>query len=156
MGTAIQTIDFDQKKGYLKKQACFSQLNERELSELASILSEEHIKAGTTIVSEGDLVDAVYLIISGDADVKTQSLVDSKLVFTSVATLKAGDAIGLNETGFYSLSGLRTATVNAKTDMILLRLSVAAFHGFSLAHSRVNHIMRKQAQQFLRGKVYEE
>jgi CRP-like cAMP-binding protein len=156
MVTAIQTIDFDHKKGFLRKQTCFTPLNDREISELASMLVEKHIEAGTTIVSEGDLVDSVYLIISGNADVRTQSVIDGKLVSKSVASMKAGDAIGLNETGFYSLSGRRTATVVSNSDMIILQLSVAAFHGFSLAHSRVNHIMRKQAQQFLRGnKIYE-
>lgn len=148
MAQEFQTIDFDHKKGFLRNQPCFSELNDKEISELAAILVEKHLPAGTTIVTEGDLVDSVYLIISGTADVRVHKVVDNKLEAQSVATLKGGDAIGLNENGFYSLSGRRTASVIANTNMVLLRLSVAAFHGFALSNSRVNTIMRKQAQQF--------
>jgi len=56
----------------------------------------------------------------------------------------------LNETGFYSLTGKRTATVVALTDLETLYLSVAAFHGFALAHSHVNEIMHEQAEEFLK------
>jgi hypothetical protein len=67
---------------------------------------------------------------------------------SSVAILSAGDAIGLNETGFYSISGKRTATVIALTEMNLYRLSVAAFHGFSLSHTHVSEVMRKNSNLF--------
>jgi hypothetical protein len=67
----------------------------------------------------------------------------------SITTLETGASIGLNETGFYSLSGVRTATVCAMTPMITLRLSVAAFHGFALSNSHVSAVMRKNASEIL-------
>lgn len=106
--------------------------------------------AGELIVKEGEPVDSVFLIVSGDADVRHVTLTDNgtRTNIESIATLKPGDAIGLAETGFYSISGRRTATVVANTDMVLFQLSVAAFRGFALAYPRVSAVMRKQAENF--------
>lgn len=142
-------IDLEVKKEYIKKQPVFTGLTSQETEELASMLVEKHFAPGDTIVREGDLVDSVYLIVSGTADVQHIRIKDNKPDVQSIATLGPEAAIGLNETGFYSISGLRTATVVAKTDMVALYLSVAAFHGFSLSHSHVNEVMRKAAASIL-------
>ena len=60
--------------------------------------------------------------------------------------MQVGQAIGLNETGFYSISGRRTATVIAMTDMHLFRLSVTAFRGLALAYPHINQVMRENAE----------
>lgn len=143
------SMDLDQKKELIRKQPVFSQLTEEETSELAGLLIEKHFPAGKTIVTEGDLVDSVYLIVSGTADVQHVRILDNKPHIEHLATLGKDEAIGLNERGFYSISGVRTATVVAKTDMVLLFLSVAVFHGFTLSHSHVNEVMRKQAASIL-------
>ena len=142
-------IDFNQKIALLKKQACFSQFSQEETETLANLLVEKYYTPSQTIVTEGDRVDSVYLIVKGTADVRHIFIKDNALHTESVATLSAGNAIGLNDSGFYSLSGLRTATVVAITDMVLLYLSVAVFHGFALAHSHVSEIMRKNASAIL-------
>lgn len=139
-------IDLDIKKALVRKQPIFAQLTDEELEELAGLWVEKRVSAGETIVTEGDTVDKVFLIISGKADVKQLKIIDKMTVAESVATLSGGDAIGLNETGFFSLSGKRTATVIALTDMELLSLNIAEFHGFTLAHSHVSEVMRKNAQ----------
>lgn len=144
----MEGIDLNVKKSYVEKQQCFSQLAAKEIEELATLLIEKHFTTGQTIVTEGDPVDNVFLIVKGEADVRVAAIKDHKLTYNSVATLKPGAAIGLNETGFYSLSGKRTATVVANTDMVVLQLSVAKFHGFSLANPHVNEVMRKSAEQF--------
>jgi signal-transduction protein with cAMP-binding, CBS, and nucleotidyltransferase domain len=142
-------LDLSLKKGFVKSQACFSKLTEEEMEKLAQLLVEKYFAAGETIVTEGDLVDSVYLIVSGTADVRHDSIIDDKLHSRSVAKLGKGETIGLNETGFYSLSGRRTATVVAETNMVLLCLSTAEFHGFALAYSHVNEVMRKNAEAVL-------
>jgi len=86
-----------------------------------------------------------FLIITGDADVRVNIIHDHKIDTKSVAVLKTGQAIGLKDRGFYSVTGLRTATVSALTDMIVLRMSTAEFHGFALSHSHVSEIMHKNA-----------
>jgi CRP-like cAMP-binding protein len=135
-------VDPKLKRDLISKQPLFSLLNDDEITVLMTLFKEKKFKKGETIVTEGDPVDNVFLIISGTADVRHVSVVNSKLKIDSIAQLEAGSAIGLNETGFYSLSGRRTATVVALTDMILLELSVPAFHGFALSNSRVSSIMR--------------
>lgn len=134
------------KKNLIKKQTCFSQLTDEETNVLSTLFIEVNVKAGDTIVTEGEPVDSVYLIVKGTADVRHVYLKDHVLQAQSLATLGPNEAIGLNEYGFYSLSGIRTATVVAITDMVLLRLSVAAFHGFALTYSHVNEVMRRNAE----------
>ncbi len=142
-------IDLPRKIEILKAQHCFSQLMPSELETLASLLKEVNLSKGRTIVTEGESVDSVYFIIKGTADVQHVRLKDGAPQIELVATLKEGETIGLNESGFYSLTGLRTATVVASSDMLLLRLSVAAFHGFALAYPHVNEVMRANARSFL-------
>ena len=126
-------IDHSLKKSFVKKQPCFFQLTEVEMEALSALFTEKKFTAGETIVTEGDLVDEVFLIVKGQADVRLTRIKDHVIHVNSVATLEAGDAIGLGDTGFYSLSGRRTATVVATTDMTTLQLGMAKFHGFALA-----------------------
>lgn len=148
MSTVV--IDIATKQRLISKQAVFNQLRPNEKEVLASLLAEKHILPGEVIVREGDPVDSVYLIVSGKADV-LQSFNKKPTDMRSVATLGPEDAIGLNETGFYSISGVRTATVAAITEMTVLRLSVAAFHGFALAYPHVSEIMRKNAAKLIKA-----
>lgn len=145
----INELDLSLKKELVKKQTCFSQLTDEETTILSSLLKENRFAAGDTIVTEGESVDSAYIIVSGKADVRITSRHEETTKIQSVAVLGEGDSIGLNETGFYSLSGIRTATVIALTDMVLIRLNIATFHGFALAYPHVCEVMRKQASQFL-------
>lgn len=145
------SISFDVRKDLIKKQTCFSKLNDKELEVLAALFTEQYKRAGDVIVTQGDDVDSVYLIVHGSADVQNITYNNQMPQKTSLATLSDGQAIGLNETGFYSLSGRRTATVVASSDITLLRLSVAAFNGFALSNPRVKEIMRFSAANFMGG-----
>lgn len=145
-------IDLDIKKAFIKKQPVFSQLHEDGIEVLASLLTEKNLSPNDVIVNEGEPVDSVYFIVSGQADVRHVFIKDNQTEIRSLATLYPGDVIGLNEAGFYSLSGVRTATVVAETEMVLLRLSMAAFHGFALMSPGVNELMRKNAANFLNFK----
>lgn len=146
------SVDFNLKKELLQKQACFTQLTPEENTKLAELLVVTPFPAGETIVNEGDKVDSVYLIVKGSVDVQIAIINNGALESKSVATLKAGEAIGLNERGFYSLTGKRTATVVAKEDVILLRLNIAEFHGFALAYSHVSEVMRRNAETYTEPK----
>lgn len=144
-----ETVDLAQKIILLKKQAVFSQLTNAEAEELAGLLVEKHYAPGDTVVTEGDYVDSVYLIVSGTAEVRHIRIMNNVEEITLIAKLHAGESIGLNESGFYSISGVRTATVVADTKLVLLYLSVAAFHGFALMNHRVTEMMRKNASKIL-------
>lgn len=145
--------DLPLKIKHIKHQPCFNGLTDEEIMMLADLLTLEHIPAGQDIVIEGDPVDSVYFIVEGTADVRHVSIEDHKPKINSIAALMPNDVIGLNETGFYSLSGVRTATVTAKTNMTLYRLSVASFHGFALAYSHVNKVMRKNSENMMNFKL---
>lgn len=144
-----ESVDIDTRKEIIKKQSVFSQLTEGETAELAAILKEKKMIKGETIVKEGDTVDSVYLIVEGEVDVRQIFRDDGNPTVKSIATLHPGQAIGLNESGFFSLTGKRTATVIANTDVTLLALSIPLFHGFALAYPHVSEIMRKNAQSML-------
>jgi CRP-like cAMP-binding protein len=139
-----QSADLSVQIQLIKKQPVFSQLTDEETQELATLFTEIKAAPGSVIVKEGDRVDSIYLIASGTVDVRHVSIEGGAQVSASVAILSFGDSIGLNETGFYSLSGLRTATVVALTDMLMYRLSVASFNGFALSHTHVSDILRKR------------
>jgi CRP-like cAMP-binding protein len=139
-------IDDELRKDLTKKQACFKKLHEKEITILATLFKEKKYLAGETIVTEGDPVNSVYIIVEGIASVIHVRIdLEGHSYHEPVVTLYAGDSIGLSETGFYSLSGVRTATVIAKTDILLLELSMASFRGFALAYPHVNEIMRQQS-----------
>lgn len=141
------TLSLDQRKALIRKQKLFSRLNDEELDMLTSLFQEKEILPATTIVTEGEPVDSIYLIAKGKADVRQAKLHEDVMQNHSVATLDAGAAIGISETGFYSLSGLRTATVIALTEMTLLSLSVARFNGFALAYPRVKEMINRGETQ---------
>lgn len=148
-------VDLNQRKELIRKQACFSQLREDEIEDLAKLLGEKRFLAGEIIVTEGDRVDSFYLLVSGIVDVRTVSYENSAVPQSkSIATLSGDkyDAIGLNETGFYSLTGLRTSTVVAKTDVVTLFLTVPLFHGFTLASPHVSEVMREQSAKLTFGR----
>lgn len=143
------TIELETKKDLLKQQSIFAELTEEENSTLASILVEKHFKPNDVIVTEGDLVDSVFIIVNGTADVRHVRYIDSKPQITSLAKLGPKDAIGIDEKGFYSISGVRTATVVAETDLVALRLSMAAFHGFTLTNAHASELMRTLSKRSL-------
>ncbi|HSW68916.1 MAG TPA: cyclic nucleotide-binding domain-containing protein [Gammaproteobacteria bacterium] len=149
MSETEYVIDMDIKRSFIKKQNVFTQLTDEEIDVLASLLTEKHFAPEDTIVTEGEHVDSVYFIVKGIADVRHVSIQEGATHIESVATLHEGAAIGLNETGFYSVSGVRTATVTAISPLVALRLSVAAFHGFALSNSHVSAVMRKNASKIL-------
>lgn len=152
--TMTDIIPLHTRQSVIKKQPCFSPLKDQEIEMLATLLIPKEFKAGETIVNEGDSVDSFYLLVQGEAEVRQIIYNDKTPEVKAVAVLSADrhDAIGLNETGFYSLSGLRTATVVAKTDVVALYLTLALFHGFALYYSHVNEVMRKQSRNYVNMK----
>jgi CRP-like cAMP-binding protein len=138
------TVDIETKRSLVKAQPLFKSLYDSEILDLAELFTEKTLHAGENVVAKGDPVDSIYLIVSGKADV-LDSVVDenNQIKWNVVATLGPSDAIGLSDVGLYSLSGKRTATVTAVTDMVLLRLAITLFHGIALANSHIGDVMRK-------------
>jgi len=88
-------------------------LPDSELADLAGLMAEREVPAGTEVVTVDNSGSAVYFIEQGNADVLNDDGEASN-------TLGPGDAFG--EIGLL-LTGERTATVAASTPMRLLWLS---------------------------------
>jgi CRP-like cAMP-binding protein len=88
-------------------------LPEAELDQLAAAMSEVEVEAGTEVIKLDDYGTAIYFIEQGEADVLTDG-------DQTTETLGPGDTFG--EIALL-LTGERSATVVARTQMQLLSLS---------------------------------
>jgi len=103
-----------------------------ELDELAAVMSEVEVDAGTTVLTVDSYGTAVYFIEQGNADV----LDDGK----ETTALGPGDTFG--EIGLL-LTGQRTATVVARTPMRLLSLSGQDFDRIRARVPEVERSLRR-------------
>lgn len=124
------SVNLVKRQVLIKAFPCFATLTPAQSKEIAVHMREVHYAPQEKIVTENDLVDSIYIIVSGEAEVTRGALHQKKIVQVPVAALRAGEGIGLNDTGFYSTTGKRTATVTAVTEMLLLRLDLKDLYGF--------------------------
>ena len=141
----VKVVDPKRKFELIKKQACFTSLPDEDIEGLAELLVEREYKPDEVIVKQGAAVDSVFFIVDGTADVRYNYIEDNQRKHKSLAKLSTNQSIGLSATGLYSLSGVRTATVVAETEMLLLRLSIAELNGFALANPKVGQILHRNA-----------
>lgn len=138
-----------ERQALIKNFPCFASLPEEQTKELVSLMREIHYAPHEKIVVENEWVDSVFVIDSGEAEVARESKHRRKIVQVPVATLHSGEAIGLNDTGFYSTTGKRTATVTALTGMLLLRLDIKDLYQFLQQH-HLESAMSAASLQMLR------
>lgn len=124
----------------LRQQPIFSRLLTDALQNLAKHLRKKSYLAGSMIVKQGALVNSIYILQSGIAEVwvfpassETSSFNDAKLV----AKLGAGESIGLNREGLFSETGVRTATVVAATDVVCFQLTLEDIYQLQLKYPEV-------------------
>ena len=99
-------------------------LKEADLVSLAADLAERRVAAGEPIVGEGTGGVVFFFILDGETSVSVAG--------EEVATLKRGDYVG--ELALLDPEGPRSATVSAKTDVVLAAMSAWQFRPFVLAH----------------------
>jgi putative peptide zinc metalloprotease protein len=148
-------VDLTQREALIQVLPCFATLTSNECQELALAMTEENYTAGQTIVVEDELVDRVFIIVSGHAEASHQSiekkkLKQQKIINTPLAILTDGDAIGLNDTGFFSTTGKRTATVTALTSVSALSLDIKKLHAFLEKYPHIQTDMHTALAQMLR------
>ncbi|MDR3490451.1 MAG: PqqD family peptide modification chaperone [Gammaproteobacteria bacterium] len=141
-------MDTQKKARLIKKHPCFSSLPDVEINKLAQLFTEKNIPIKTKIVKQDDVVDSIYFIVNGTAEVRRKNPGDKKS--RVVATLHEGEAIGLSEIGFYSTSGLRAATVTAVTKMTVIKVDLDILHAFLKSHPQINTGMQANAEIMLR------
>jgi CRP/FNR family cyclic AMP-dependent transcriptional regulator len=115
-------------------------LKESDLVSLAADLAERRVAAGEPIVGEGTGGVAFFFILQGETTVSVAG--------EEVATLKRGDYVG--ELALLDPEGPRSATVTAKTDVVLAAMSAWQFRPFVLAHSDVAWLLLQRLARRLR------
>ena len=115
-------------------------LKESDLVSLAADLAERRVAAGEPIVGEGTGGVVFFFILDGETSVSVAG--------EEVATLKRGDYVG--ELALLDPEGPRSATVTAKTDVVLAAMSAWQFRPFVLAHSDVAWLLLQRLARRLR------
>jgi CRP/FNR family cyclic AMP-dependent transcriptional regulator len=115
-------------------------LKDGDLERLAADLAERRVGAGDPIVGEGTGGVAFFFILEGDTSVSVGG--------EEVATLGQGDYVG--ELALLDPEGPRSATVTAKTDVVLAAMSAWQFRPFVLAHPEVAWAMLQRLARRLR------
>lgn len=130
--------DSDWMTRILQSQA-FLQVPPANIQAMFMKMTEEPVRAGETVIEQGQEGDYYYIIKNGTAKVTRAAKTGSELV---LAHLKAGDAFG--EEALLSESK-RNATVKMETDGTLMRLSKDDFNAL-LKEPMLNWISEEEAE----------
>jgi CRP-like cAMP-binding protein len=125
---------------HLRDVKILSGLKDGDVASLAANLAERRVAAGDTIVGEGTGGVAFFFILEGETSVTVGG--------EEVATLAAGEYVG--ELALLDPEGPRSATVTAKTDVVLAAMSAWQFRPFVLAHPEVAWILLQRLARRLR------
>ncbi|HSW69567.1 MAG TPA: PqqD family peptide modification chaperone [Gammaproteobacteria bacterium] len=156
------TISITEKQALITALPCFSGLSPLQSLELAELMEEIHFEPNEVIVEENSLIDCVYIVVEGTAEISHLTVRDlrkikiklrkqsPKMIKTPFAVLHTGESIGLNTTGFFSETGIRTATVTALTPMTLLSLDLKKLHEFLEKYPDLKSNMLLASKQMLK------
>ena len=143
------SMNLDERKTIIAAYPLFAQLQSDDIARLAELMQGYSFSEQETIVKEGAPIDSVYLIASGDAEVTHKITTLEKSMELPISVLHPGDAIGLSDEGFFSKSGLRTATVTALTPMVLLGINVSEFTQFMKVSLNLYPTLKDSAESML-------
>jgi CRP-like cAMP-binding protein len=113
----------------LKELPLFAELDDAELADVADCARELTVEAGTALATEGENAYELFVIESGEAEVRKGGEL--------IRTLGPGDAFG--EIGLMA-TGTRTASIEATTPMKLVAI-------FSRDFKRIESRMPKIANE---------
>lgn len=113
---------------HLEAIPAFKGLSSSDLAQLEARLEPMPVQRGTALVAEGEMADALYVVLSGRFIVETIASPDP------IAEIAAGSPIG--EIAFFA-GGPRTATVRAIRDSVVVRLTREDFDGISATSPNV-------------------
>lgn len=151
-----EIISPSERESLLKSTLTFRNLSVTEINQLATIIHEVSYEPGEPIVIEGDLIDAVYIIARGKVEVTKEVELGTNKGSTFLAVLNEGETIGLNQTGLYSETGRRTATVKATEKCLLLKLDLKEFNTYLTSHPHLLETMRANTDLTLKMRFIKE
>jgi len=123
----------------LRKVPLFSELNQRELQQIARLFKARTFAEGQTVVQEGSGGAAFFVIESGEAAV----VVSGK----KKGSLKAGDFFG--EIALID-EGKRMATITATTELVCFGLTYWDFRPAVQANGKIGWKLLQRMAQMLR------
>lgn len=119
---ASGAVSDSEKFNKLRESKFFEDFNDVALWELVRIGAWKAISAGTTVIREGEIGDALYFLAEGEADVT--------LGGKAIATVQAGRCFG--EMLYFAERGQRrTTTITARGDITALEVKADAMRGAS-------------------------
>lgn len=142
-------VDMETRKKLISQHPFFVLLKEDEVERLAILFLEKEAKKGDIIVKVGSITDDIYLIVSGKVEVINRIISGNHYTNLPVAVLREGEAIGLAESRISAKQGLRTATIRAITDVVLLCIPLLKFEEFFESSSLYSNL----PSIFLQSKV---
>lgn len=140
---------------FIKALPCFAAFTEAQAAELASLMHEVYFQPNQPIVIEEAMVDTVFIIVQGKAEVVRDIVKHRRHYPTPIALLSEGETIGLNEVGFFSSTGYRTASVIALTELQCLRLAVQDLYDFLQRH-HLETALRHASLQMLKMQLIKQ
>ena len=139
----------EERLGHIQKYSTFCLFTPESLFQLATLIEEMHVEPDNVIVQEGDYFDGFYLIVSGQASVSRSLKRIRKTNPRHIITLGPDHAIGIGEAGFPSKHGVRTATVTARSHMLLLKMDLLNFYYFLKEHGAAYPSLKNMSEKFL-------
>jgi CRP/FNR family transcriptional regulator, cyclic AMP receptor protein len=120
----------------LKDLPLFADLDDAERAEVAACAREVDVEAGTSLATEGEHAYELFVIESGEAEVRKGGEV--------IRTLGAGDAFG--EIGLLA-TGTRTASVTATTPMKLVAIFSREFKQIQTRMPQIAQALRASMRE---------
>jgi CRP-like cAMP-binding protein len=120
----------------LKELPLFAELDDAELAEVAGCARELNVEAGTTLATEGENAYELFVIESGEAEVRKGGEL--------IRSLGPGDAFG--EIGLLA-TGTRTASIEAKTPMKLVAIFAREFKQIEARMPRIAEDLRASMRE---------
>ena len=100
----------------IKNIQIFHWLNEDELQKILLISSILHFKKGENIISQGDVGDSLYAIVSGKVEVAVKDIKEKKV---AICTIQQGEIFG--EAAIF-MTAKRTASIIASIDTTVIQV----------------------------------
>jgi CRP-like cAMP-binding protein len=120
----------------LKQLPLFAELDDAERAEVADCARELSVEAGTMLATEGENAYELFVIESGEAEVRKRGEV--------IRSLGPGDAFG--EIGLLA-TGTRTASIEAKTPMKLVAIFSREFKQIEARMPRIAEDLRASMRE---------
>jgi putative peptide zinc metalloprotease protein len=142
-------VDLNNRIFLLKNLCLFATLSPVELKELAGLFNEVAYSTGDLITEENKIIDSVLVITAGKAEVSRHTSYQGQVQIEILEVLSAGEAIGLDDTGFFSKTALRTATITAITPVSALRMELDVIKKFFLEHPLILSEVQKELDNIM-------